>query len=255
MTADAGRTFPRQRQSSPSNHHSSLSVCELQVRQIAIHNIVSFTAPNSEFFQVFVKNAKSLSKDLKALVKDDEVCSMERLSGFTQHLFFFCILHISPRTGRSPARKPRHKEKKREPNRITRAKHGTNFCSPFVLVTFSQVIAHDALRSLINLSGDEHICRELDDEDFLKHLVFSVIVSKKNILADLGCMLLSNMCKNESTLNKLISLQGKPVEGLTTATSSVAQLADIFLKGTDKEYNSQCNFDFLASVFAMVATV
>ncbi|KAG0049127.1 hypothetical protein BGZ83_006023 [Gryganskiella cystojenkinii] len=160
----------------------------MEVRQIAIHNIVSFTAPSSEFFQVFVKNAKSLAKDLKALVKEDEV------------------------------------------------------------------IAHDALRSLINLSGESVICAELNDEDFLKYLIFNIILSKKNILADLGCMLLSNMCKNDGTLEKLIQLEGKPIEGLTTATSAVAQLADIFLKGTDKGYNSQCNFDFLASVFAMVAT-
>ena len=68
-------------------------------------------------------------------------------------------------------------------------------------------------------------------------------------------MLLSNMCKNDNIAAKVLNLSGKPVEGLTTATSAVAQLADIFLKGTDKSYNVQCNYDFLASVFATLATV
>ncbi|KAF8983719.1 hypothetical protein BGZ46_009681 [Entomortierella lignicola] len=161
----------------------------MEVRQIAIHNIVAFTSSTSEFFPIFLKHAKTLCKDLKALVKDDTT------------------------------------------------------------------IAHDALRSLINLSGEAVICEELDDEDFIKYLIFNTIISKTNILSDLGCMLLSNMCKNESIATKILKLTGKPVEGLTTGTSAVAQLADIFLKGTDKSYNPQCNYDFLASVFATLATL
>ncbi|KAF9171371.1 hypothetical protein BGX20_007723, partial [Mortierella sp. AD010] len=116
-------------------------------------------------------------------------------------------------------------------------------------------IAHDALRSLINLSGESVICVELDDEDFIKYLIFTIIISKTNILADLGCMLLSNMCKNEKISSKILNMSGKPVEGLTTGTTAVSQLADIFLKGTDKSYNPQCNYDFLASVFATLATL
>ncbi|KAF9914175.1 hypothetical protein BX616_008816 [Lobosporangium transversale] len=50
-------------------------------------------------------------------------------------------------------------------------------------------------------------------------------------------------------------MTGKPVEGLTVATSVVGQLADIFLKGNEKNYNPQCNYDFLASVFATLATI
>ncbi|KAG0024745.1 hypothetical protein BGZ80_008903 [Entomortierella chlamydospora] len=160
----------------------------IEVRQIAIHNIVSFTSNTSEFFPIFLNNAKTLCKDLKALVKDDTA------------------------------------------------------------------ISHDALRSLINLSGESVICVELDDEDFINYLIFTIIISKTNILADLGCMLLSNMCKNEKISSKILNMGGKPVEGLTTGTTAVAQLADIFLKGTDKSYNPQCNYDFLASVFATLAT-
>ncbi|KAG0293898.1 hypothetical protein BGZ98_001979 [Dissophora globulifera] len=116
-----------------------------------------------------------------------------------------------------------------------------------------EVIAHDALRSLINLSGESSVCVELDDETFIKYLIFNIIISKTNILADLGCMLLSNMSKNDSIATKILNLTGKPVKDLTEASTAVGQLADIFLKGTDKGYNPQCNYDFLASVFATLA--
>ncbi|KAG0283323.1 hypothetical protein BGZ97_008591 [Linnemannia gamsii] len=161
----------------------------MEVRQIAIHNIVSFTTPSSEFFHVFLKNAKSLTKDLKTLVKDDTT------------------------------------------------------------------IAHDALRSLINLSGEAVVCAELDDTDFIKFLIFNIIISKTNILSDLGCMLLSNMCKNDGIATKVLAMEAKPVAGLSSGTTAVAQLADIFLKGTDKSYNPNCTYDFLASVFATLAAL
>ncbi|KAF9215779.1 hypothetical protein CPC16_008946 [Podila verticillata] len=161
----------------------------MEVRQIAIHNIVSFTPKSSEFFHIFLKHTKTLCKDLKALTKEETI------------------------------------------------------------------IAHDAIRALINLSGEAIVCAELDDEAFIKYLIFEIIISKTNILSDLGSMLLSNMCKNENICAKILNITGKPVEGLTSATSAVGQLADIFLKGTDKQYNPQCNFDFLASVFATVAAL
>lgn len=68
-------------------------------------------------------------------------------------------------------------------------------------------------------------------------------------------MLLSNMCKNDSIATKVLALEAKPVAGLTNGTTAVAQLADIFLKGTDKSYNPNCTYDFLASVFATLAVV
>ncbi|KAF9425293.1 hypothetical protein BGZ94_007679 [Podila epigama] len=160
-----------------------------EVRQIAIHNVVSFTPKSSEFFHIFIKHAKSLSKDLKALVKEDSAT------------------------------------------------------------------AHDALRALINLSGEEVICTELDDEEFIKYLLFNIIISKTNILADLGSMLISNMSKNDNIATKILNMEAKPIEGLSTAKNAIGQLADIFLKATDKSYNPQCNFDFLAGVFATVAAL
>lgn len=68
-------------------------------------------------------------------------------------------------------------------------------------------------------------------------------------------MLLSNMCKNDGIATKILAMEAKPVAGLSTGTTAVAQLADIFLKGTDKSYNLNCTYDFLASVFATLAAV
>jgi hypothetical protein len=68
-------------------------------------------------------------------------------------------------------------------------------------------------------------------------------------------MLLSNMCKNDGIATKVLAMEAKPVAGLSSGTTAVAQLADIFLKGTDKSYNPNCTYDFLASVFATLAAV
>ncbi|KAG0245483.1 hypothetical protein BGW41_000110 [Actinomortierella wolfii] len=159
----------------------------VEIRQIAIHNLVGFTPKGSEFFKVFLAHSKTLVADLKKLTSDDVA------------------------------------------------------------------IAHDALRALINLSGEDVILHELDDADFTKHLIRDIIVSKTNILADLGCMLLSNMSKRESISNKIIDMTLKPVDGLTTCTTAIGQLADVFNKGADKGYNKECTYDFLSGVFATVA--
>ncbi|KAF9978443.1 hypothetical protein BGZ73_002339 [Actinomortierella ambigua] len=159
----------------------------VEIRQIAIHNLVGFTPKSSEFFKVFLAHAKTLVKDLKKLTSDDVA------------------------------------------------------------------IAHDALRALINLSSEDVITAELDDADFTKHLIQDIIVSKTNILADLGCMLLSNMSKRESIADKIIDMTLKPVDGITTWTTALGQLADVFNKGADKGYNKECNYDFLSGVFATIA--
>lgn len=68
-------------------------------------------------------------------------------------------------------------------------------------------------------------------------------------------MLLSNACKNDAVASKVLTLESRPIEELGTATTVLGQLAEVFLKGTDKGYNPQANYDYLASVFATVAAV
>ncbi|CAG8433605.1 1189_t:CDS:10 [Ambispora gerdemannii] len=113
------------------------------------------------------------------------------------------------------------------------------------------LIAHDAFSALINLSEDTEICKELDDNKFLKYL------NPKVILADLVCMLLSNITKDEKIADKLLNAT-MPETANTTNTTLVSstramdQLVDVFVKGVNKEYNKHAEYHFLSSVFANV---
>lgn len=57
-------------------------------------------------------------------------------------------------------------------------------------------------------------------------------------------MLLSNMTKHEG-----------PAVALLKTDNALEELADVFVKGVDKMYNKQANYDFLASVFANLSMV
>ncbi|KAG1456701.1 hypothetical protein G6F56_006773 [Rhizopus delemar] len=111
------------------------------------------------------------------------------------------------------------------------------------------VTAHDALRCLINLSSDPAVQNELDDESFIKYICL-LITNAKSVLADLACMLLSNMTKNESACVKLIQAKAEPVEELSQSTRQLDHLVEAFHKGYKKEYNPEAEFHFLASVFS-----
>ncbi|KAI9477736.1 MAG: hypothetical protein EXX96DRAFT_568011 [Benjaminiella poitrasii] len=116
------------------------------------------------------------------------------------------------------------------------------------------VTAHDALRSLINLSSEPVVQQELDDADFIKYIGL-LITNPKSVLADLACMLLSNMTKYEPTCVKVIQATVEPVEGLSQSTRLLDQLVEVFHKGYKKEYNPEADFHFLASVFSNVSSI
>lgn len=66
--------------------------------------------------------------------------------------------------------------------------------------------AHDAFCALINLSDSLLIARRIGDADFLTFLV-RYIADTVSLLADLACMLLSNLTKLESICATLLSLR------------------------------------------------
>ncbi|PWN38743.1 hypothetical protein IE81DRAFT_327190 [Ceraceosorus guamensis] len=68
------------------------------------------------------------------------------------------------------------------------------------------VTAHDAFSALINLSDSLLVARRIADQAFLTFLV-SYICDSASILADLACMLLSNLTKLESVSLQLLSLR------------------------------------------------
>src|SRR5688572_14569684 len=71
----------------------------------------------------------------------------------------------------------------------------------------------------------------------------------------MACMLLSNITKDEATSAKLLSLNVQPIQGLSSSTRAIDQLADVFVRGLDKKYNEKAEYHFLASVFANVTMV
>ncbi|OAD81379.1 hypothetical protein PHYBLDRAFT_184601 [Phycomyces blakesleeanus NRRL 1555(-)] len=116
------------------------------------------------------------------------------------------------------------------------------------------MIAHEAMKGLINLSGDPRIQHELDDEAFLKHITLLITISK-SVLADPACMLLSNMTKSESICVKLLEMKTNPLPELCESDKVMDQLVEAFHRGHKKAYNPQAEYHFLASVFSNVSGI
>ncbi|GAA5968374.1 hypothetical protein JCM21900_002394 [Sporobolomyces salmonicolor] len=143
-----------------------------------------------------------------------------------------------------------------------------------------ELIAHDALSALINLTSSLTVATRLSKiPGFLTGLV-RMIIDEKALLSDLACMLLSNMSKLDTVSAQILALrvpftigpsasssatstekkEDEPVEkAARTAQDSEEEIAaldlllEVFLKGEGKKYNPNANYDFLASVFANVS--
>ncbi|KAJ1921193.1 Protein hgh1 [Mycoemilia scoparia] len=113
---------------------------------------------------------------------------------------------------------------------------------------------HDAVRSLVNLSTKTSTLKYLQSEDIIK-MVLSKITNPKCVTADLFCMLLSNMTKDEAIVSSLVKLEIPKNPNLCPSESALDQLTDVFIKGIDKGYNKDANFHFLSSVFADISMV
>jgi hypothetical protein len=105
-------------------------------------------------------------------------------------------------------------------------------------------IAHDALKTLINLSSKPNYCAVMNHSEFLKQLILLIILPK-NITADLCCMLLNNLSKHESfLLDTLLPKQ----DDITT--SLLDNLIEIFLRGEGKRFNQNADFHFISGVLS-----
>ncbi|CAH7684729.1 hypothetical protein PPACK8108_LOCUS19142 [Phakopsora pachyrhizi] len=133
------------------------------------------------------------------------------------------------------------------------------------------VIGHDALSALINLTDLQKVVEKVSDPGFLEFLITRIILDPDSILADLGCMLLSNLTKIETVIAKLLSLSN-----LKSYITSKPKLLDLIQASSDSDsddkhtkkpswmwidflvevfcrsdqFNSNSNFHFLASVWA-----
>lgn len=127
--------------------------------------------------------------------------------------------------------------------------------------------AHDAFSALINLSDTEAVVRQLSHSDFLSVISFT-IMDDSSLLADLACMLLSNLTKFESVIDKCLTMAIPPHSPNPIITrdetlaarlkTSPAPLMDLlietFARGDQKQLNPNANFDFLSSVWANCST-
>ncbi|KAG0149137.1 hypothetical protein CROQUDRAFT_653953 [Cronartium quercuum f. sp. fusiforme G11] len=122
------------------------------------------------------------------------------------------------------------------------------------------ITAHDALSALINLTDNDTVSEQVADTDFLTFLL-ATIVDPSAILADLACMLWSNLTKLNSvclTCLKLPLVGTSSVleersirEKLAISSTPMIDLAvELFARGESKKFNKHANFDFLASVWA-----
>ncbi|GAA5856291.1 hypothetical protein JCM8547_000856 [Rhodosporidiobolus lusitaniae] len=139
-----------------------------------------------------------------------------------------------------------------------------------------ELIAHDALSALINLTNTFEVALRLSKIPGFTTGLVRMIVDEKAVLADLACMLLSNMSKLDTISQQILGLRvpftispdapsDKKEGDAAPATTSGGSLQDskeeiaaldllleVFLKGEGKKYNPNATYDFLASVFANV---
>ncbi|RKP39789.1 hypothetical protein BJ085DRAFT_24857, partial [Dimargaris cristalligena] len=118
-------------------------------------------------------------------------------------------------------------------------------------------IAHQALLSLVNLSGDDDSIKYFDSVELLAK-AGKELVSSTCPLADMYCMLLANLSKHESIAAKLLTINTPPPPALRSDPSKdqpaplMDQLCDVFVRGMDKKYNQDADYNYLASVFANI---
>ncbi|KAJ9084704.1 Protein hgh1 [Entomophthora muscae] len=101
------------------------------------------------------------------------------------------------------------------------------------------IAAHNAISALTNLVVDATIAAQVPQHPEFLPLLVTIVSLPDSVLADPVSMLLSNLTKHEG-----------PAVALLKTDTALEDLADVFVKGVDKMYNKQANYDFLASVFA-----
>ncbi|KAJ2572898.1 Protein hgh1 [Coemansia sp. RSA 1836] len=132
---------------------------------------------------------------------------------------------------------------------LTRAK---KIVEPLLVICHeTPVAANSAMSTLVNMSSNLAICEHFANEDALR-MVVRLITIPTSLIADTACMLLSNLTKKDSICRILAKLDVGEVPGICNSRFALDQLTDVFVKGMDKAYNKDAQFNFLASVFADV---
>ncbi|ODQ80672.1 hypothetical protein BABINDRAFT_12803 [Babjeviella inositovora NRRL Y-12698] len=116
--------------------------------------------------------------------------------------------------------------------------------------------ATQAATIMANLCEDT-VMRDLmvDDEEFLKWLVFEVC-NPLNKVADLMCILLTNLAKSDS-ITKVFGFETEQIKNddfrVFRSNKAMDCLMDCFVKGADKTMNKWANYDYLSYFFADIS--
>ncbi|KAK9480127.1 hypothetical protein V1514DRAFT_326484 [Lipomyces japonicus] len=122
-----------------------------------------------------------------------------------------------------------------------------------IIARDSAPIAKQALTILANLSEFVKVRSLLAEDLTFLEFVVSSIAKPDESNADLFCILLANIAKDNATSN-IFKLEKDSNKTSDIQSSKVLdQLLDCFVKGADKKLNKNANFDYLAFVFADIS--
>lgn len=115
-----------------------------------------------------------------------------------------------------------------------------------------KTLVNQSVTILANLC-DDLVMRNLivEDEEYLKYLA-TQIINIKNTNADLMCILLTNLAKNDA-INKVLDFEVELDDEHKKVFSSkkvIDCLMDCFVKGYDRKLNKYANYDYLSYFFA-----
>lgn len=116
----------------------------------------------------------------------------------------------------------------------------------------SKTMVNQSITILANLC-DDLTMRNLivEDEEYLKFLVSSIL-NIKNTNADLMCILLTNLAKNDF-INKILEFAielNEEQKKIFKSNQAIDCLMDCFVKGYDRKLNEYANYDYLSYFFA-----
>ncbi|CCH41209.1 hypothetical protein BN7_746 [Wickerhamomyces ciferrii] len=118
-----------------------------------------------------------------------------------------------------------------------------------------KTIVQHSLTILANLCEDEKI-RDLivDDFEFVKYLIEKIILDLENRNSDIGCILLTNIAKNDKII-KIFEIRDLdlPNKEVFKSSNAIDCLLDIFVKGSEKSLNKLANYDYLSFFFADIS--
>ncbi|KAL8895689.1 MAG: hypothetical protein Q9207_008061, partial [Kuettlingeria erythrocarpa] len=113
-------------------------------------------------------------------------------------------------------------------------------------------IAENALTILINISTNPEILKSLAEDDAFLESVLARVTNPKEPNANLHSMLLANLAKSDS-LSRLLTLKRPAISSLSSATTALDQLLDLFNAGVHGKYNPSATYEYLVYVFADLA--